>query len=485
MNKLKYILSITLFLVLCNAYSQQNLSLKNVIEIAHQQSISSKKVDNNYDNKYWRYFSYKKSFLPSVTFNGTLPNLNVGISQVTLPDGTNQFLRTSQVNYSASVLINQPLRWTGGNLFISSDLSRLDLLENNNSTSYRSSPFYIGYRQPIFQFNEYKWQSKIEPLNFEEAKKVKVEQKEEVSIEAVRLFFELVNNTAQYDITKLNVANSDTLYKISQGRYNLGKIAENELLQIELTLLNAEKNLAQSELDVTISEQKLKSFLGIAPNEKITLIVDSDLPNFQIDINIAIEMAQKNRSEVINYKKMLLQSEQELDRVKKNNSFNADLFFSYGLAQTGTNISDSYSNPLDQESVNIGISIPIYNWGVSKANVKQQKANSELIQNEIAQSISNFERDIFIQSTQFNLMNKQVEIAKKSLVVAKKRYEVSKQRYLLGKSDILTFNNALESHNQAISSYNQTLLQYWVFYYQIRKLTHYDFENNVEISTEE
>ncbi|MEN9002241.1 MAG: TolC family protein, partial [Flavobacteriales bacterium] len=269
MNKL---FVFTLFISFSFAgFSQSNLSLKDVIAIAHGESISAKKVQNTFENNYWQYFSFKRSFLPSLSFNGTLPNLNVGITEVVQDDGTVDFIRTSNVNYSAAFQINQPIRWTGGDVFISADLARLDILGANNRTSYRASPFYIGYRQPIMKFNGYKWQSRIEPLEYEEAKKKSVEQNEDVSIEAVRLFFEVVNNSSRYDIAKINVANSDTLFKISQGRYNLGKIAESELLQIELTLLNAERTLAQSELDVIVSKQRLKTFLGLAPAESINL----------------------------------------------------------------------------------------------------------------------------------------------------------------------------------------------------------------------
>lgn len=464
-----------------SSFSQQELSLQDVIDLAHGQSLSAKKVTNSFENKYWRYNSYKKSFLPSVTFNGTLPNLNVGISEVILPDGSSKFVRTSRVNYAASLMINQPIKWTGGNVFVSSDLSRLDILGSNLNVSYNASPFYIGYRQPIFKFNPFKWQAKIEPLHYEQAKKTSVEQSEEVSKEAVRKFFDVINKQSNYEVAKLNLANSDTLYKISNGRYNLGKIAENELLQIELTKLNAEKNLAQSELDIIISKQNLKNFLSISASENIELIVDENVPVFQVETEKAIQLANKNRSEIIGFERSLLESKRELDRVKKNNSFNADLFVSYGVTQTSPDIPGSYNNPLDKESVNVGITIPVYNWGMSKARVKQQKANSELIEIEVAQKKINFEQNIFIQVTQFNLMKKQVEIAKKSMTVAKKRYYVSKQRFLIGKSDILTFNTALNERNQAINSYYQTLKRYWVFYYQIRKLTHYDFENGVEL----
>ena len=466
-------------------YTQTKYSLKEVIAIAHSESISAKQVQNSFENRYWRYFSYKRSFLPSLTFNGTLPALNIGISEVTLPDGTVDFIRTSNANYSAALQVNQPIRWTGGDVFISGDLARLDILGANNRTSYRASPFYIGYRQPIMKFNNYKWQTKLEPLEFEEAKKLSVEQKEDLSMEAVRLFFDAVNSKSRYEIAKINVANSDTLFKISKGRYNLGKIAESELLQIELTLLNAERTLAQSELDVLISNQRLKTFLGLSPMEDIELAIDENVPAINIDIPLAVKMAKEHRSEIVNFEKSLLESQRELDRAKKNNSFNADLFVSYGVTQTAPNIEGSLTNLLDQETVNLGITVPVFNWGMNKARVKQQMANSELINLQIEQNKINFEREVFIQAKQFNLMNKQVEIAQKSMIVAEKRYVVAKQRFLIGKSDILTFNNSLTDRNQAVNSYYQTLMQFWTSYYQIRKLTHYDFDKGKVIEFSE
>ena len=96
-----------------------------------------------------------------------MPDLNIGISEVLLPNGTSQYVRRSQTNYSGELSIRQPIRWTGGNVFINSGLSRLDLMGDNGTTSYRSSPFYFGYQQPLFKFNSFKWESKIEPLAFE------------------------------------------------------------------------------------------------------------------------------------------------------------------------------------------------------------------------------------------------------------------------------------------------------------------------------
>jgi len=482
MSRLYNTFGLIMLLVLSfNSLSQLKLSLDEVLKMAHGETISAKTVTNTFENNYWRYYSFKRSFLPSLTFNGTLPNLNVGIDEIPQPDGTSDFKRRSQINYLAGLELRQAIPWTGGSVFISSEIARLDVLGVNERTSFNSTPFYIGYSQSINKFNAYKWQRKIEPLNFEEAKKKNIEQNEEVSIEAVQLFFEVVNNVSKYEIAQINVANSDTLFKISQGRYNLGKIAESELLQIELTLLNAERTLAQSELDVVVSKQRLKTFLGLDPQIELDLLVDETVPDIEINIPKAIEFAKNNRSEIISFQKNLLESQRDLERAKRENSFSADLFVSYGSSQTATNLEGSLSNLQDQESVNMGISIPIYNWGLNKARVKQQAANSELINIQVEQNRINFEREVFIQATQFNLMNKQVEIAKKSMVVAEKRYSVAKQRFLIGKSDILTFNNSLTERNSAVNSYNQTLQQFWTYYFLLRKLTHYDFENEKQL----
>lgn len=485
MNKIK-IISLILFVALVKiTVAQNNLTLSDVIHLAHGQSLSQKKVDNAFENKYWQYNSFKKLFLPKVNFEGTLPDFNVGFSQVVQPDGTVSFQRTSKMSSNASIAINQPIKWTGGNLFLSTNLLRFDWLGDSPFTSYRVNPFYIGFSQPLLKHNPYKWSKKIEPLVYEESKRMSIEQSEDVSREAVRLFFSVLGNLSRYEVAKLNKKNSDTLYQISKGRYSLGKIAENELLQIELTTLNAEKSLAQSALDVRVSEQALKTFLKTPYNQALNLTIEEELPLKVVDVQKIVSLARNHRSEYIAYERRLLESNRELDKVKKNNSFNADLFVAYGVSQTASDLESSYQNPLGQKQVKLGVKVPIYNWGLSKSNIKQQQANSELIENQIEQDKKNFEQQVFIIASQFNIMSQQVTISQKAMVVAKKRYEVSKQRYLIGKSDLLTFNNSLQERDLAIASYYQTISEYWLSFYNIRKLTHFDFVKNKEIKVSE
>ncbi len=54
-----------------------------------------------------------------------------------------------------------------------------------------------------------------------------------------RIFSTLLTAQGQLQIAEINLANYDTLYRIAKGRYNMGTIAENELLQLELNLLKS------------------------------------------------------------------------------------------------------------------------------------------------------------------------------------------------------------------------------------------------------
>jgi hypothetical protein len=59
---------------------------------------------------------------------------------------------------------------------------------------------------------------------------------------------------------------------LQKGRYSLGRIAENELLQMELNLLNSEATLDQSLIDYEAALFRFRSFLALEGVDAIELI---------------------------------------------------------------------------------------------------------------------------------------------------------------------------------------------------------------------
>ena len=105
-----------------------------------------------------------------------------------------------------------------------------------------------------------KWDRKIEPLRYQENKRFFNESKEQAAATASDLFFDLLIAQLNLEAALKNKANSDTLYQVSQGRYGVGRIAETDLLQIELSVMNANAALASANLNAQTANEELRSF---------------------------------------------------------------------------------------------------------------------------------------------------------------------------------------------------------------------------------
>ena len=133
---------------------------------------------------------------------------------------------------------------------------------------------------------------------------------------------------------------------------------------------------------------------------------------------------------------------------------------------------------MEEQVVSFGIQIPILDWGLARGKIKMAESNEELIRTTIDQQKVEFEQDIFLKVMQFNMQGNQLALAAKADTVSQKRYFVTKQRYLIGKIEITNLNIAQSETDNAQMGYISALRNYWRSYYELRKLTLYDFRKN-------
>jgi outer membrane protein TolC len=465
-------------------YSQVDtvrLTLDEVIEIAVAQSPDALIAKHRFRANYWQYRSYKADYLPLVQLQAQIPDISRTIRTIPVQDGPDIFQYNSLANYWVNMTVNQRVGFTGGSVFLRSNLSRLDNFYTDSTiTQWSSEPIVIGYNQPIFQFNEYKWDRKIEPLLYEKAKREYLESQEQVKITAVNSFFNLLLAQIEKEIALKNLYNYDTLFNIAKGRFNLGKIAENDLLQLELNYLRAESSVDQAELNYENMLFKLKSYLRLKDDSRIELIPPTETSHFPVSTAKAIAEAKKNTSEALEFEERLLVAESDVRRAKMDGRFDADLYLEYGLTQSAFSLDEVYQDPKDQQRLSLGLSLPIVDWGVAKGKIKQAESYQELELTAVEQEVIDFEQNIFLEVMQFNMQEDQIKIAAKADTVAQKRFDVTQKRYMIGKvNDVLELNNAQIDNDTAKKGYFQALRSYWLNYYQLRRSTLYDFENNL------
>jgi len=312
-------------------------------------------------------------------------------------------------------------------------------------------------------------------MKYKAAKRNYLETVEQVSLTSVNYFFNLLSAQIDQRVAQINVSNYDTLYKIAQGRYVSGKIAENDLLQLELNFLNAQSALEKANLALENATFRLKSFLRIKNDEEILLIVPQPNKFNTVDYEKALEQAMNNSPDIIDFERRLLESRANVNRAKSENGFNANLYAVFGLMGNAYNISDAYVHPGDQQQLSISLQVPILDWGMRKGQVKMAESNADLVETSVEQERVDFSQNIFLQVSEYNMQQNQLLIASKSDTVASKSYEASKNRYLIGKISVTDLNIAQTEKDKATIAYIRALQTFWRNYYELRKMTLYDF----------
>lgn len=476
------------FVILCNlsllVFAQSNtvekFSLSDVIRIANEQSLDAILAKHRFRASYWAYRSYKAEYLPGLTLSGTIPNFD---RSVYWDENTQNIIEKNSITNFGQLSLSQNFALTGGSISLQSDLQQINQLDGDGSTRYISTPVSVSYSQPLFTFNSMRWSRKIEPLLYEEAKNVFVESMESVSGKAVGRFFDLALAQLNLQIAQINFSNSDTLFKIAQGRYNIGTIAENDVLQMQLSFLNAKTALSKAEIDLELQKNRLRSFLGFNEKMDFELILPIEIPNFQVDFQNVLDLALKNNPDVIAWHRRKLETNRDVAQAKGERK-NLELDASFGLDHNRADkLSDVYQSPFnDKQQVRVSLRMPLVDWGRGKGRVKMAQSNQELVDVQIQQEQIDFEQNIYLQVTQFNLQREQVHIASITDTIGQKRYDVTKQRFLIGRIDVLNLNDALREKDSAKRGYISALREYWNYYYILRQLTLFDFVNNSPIN---
>ena len=459
---------------------RQVLTLQESIRIAQEHSPEAQAARHTYRAAYWNYRFFRANYLPSVTLTSS-PTLNREINKITQPDGTNQFIQQDQLSTDLSLKINQNIWFTGGSLFVKTTTQRIDEFEDNH-TAYNTQPIVIGYEQQLFGYNSLKWDHRIEPLRYREARKAYAEALELVASETSTLFFNLATAQTNLDIAAYNYASADTLYRYAEGRYNIGTITENEMLQLEINKLTEETNMMNARIEVEDQMQTLRSFLGINREINLRVVPEDSIPQLEIPLQKALQLAFKNSPDPDTYKRKQLESRSALASAKANAGLKADLYVQFGLSQTGNKFADSYRNPMNQQYASIGISLPILDWGRGKGRVRVARSNVDLVDTQAEQGMKDFELNVCKMVRQFNLQAYRVAVAAKTDKTADRRHDVARRLYILGKSTILDLNAAITEKDTARRNYITALKTYWSLYYGIRSMTGYDFLRKAEIS---
>jgi len=457
------------------------LSLQEVVSLAKERSIASRQAGTTRETKYWVYRTYRSNYQPQLSLSGNLPGYSKTYLQVLQPNGSIQFQPVHNDNSSLDLSFSQSIAATGGTIYGTTQLQRFDDFDRNN-VLYNGVPYGIGYTQPLWQYNNLKWDNRIEPLKYNESKQAYIESMEQIAITASGYFFDLLLAQVNFRIAETNFSNTENILRIANEKLALGKITENEILQLLLEQLNAKKSVGMAKRDMQISTLNLRSYTGLSSGDEIEL----ELPPSNIDMKVitdkVLNEAYANRSDAIAFVRRIAEANRDIAKAKGENGLTATLTANLGYSKSASTALGVYQDPQDQQLLQLNFVYPILDWGRSKSRIRTAMANQELIRYTVEQDKQTFVQQIVTQVTLFDMMKDQVGLTAEADTIAAEKYKIAKDRYILGNLSITELSIAFQENDQAQRDFISALRDFWGAYYELRYLSLFDFEKNEKIS---
>ena len=459
------------------------LTLQEAMMRARTNSVDAEVALNQLKSAYWAYRSYRAELLPELSLSATVPAYRKQYSPYMDDNGSYTFVANNYLQLNGELSLTQNIWLTGGQLSVNSSLDFYRQLGNGAFNQFMSIPVALTLSQPIFGVNNIKWDRKIEPVRYAEAKAAFMSATENVALSAIQYYFSFLLAKENFLIARQNLESAEKLYEVAVEKRNMGRISKNDLLQMELNLLDSRTDVTDCESSYKSSMFQLATFLDYDEGTMIEAEVPVDVPFVEINYNDALERAEDNNSFSKNMMRLQLEADYEVAR-SKGAQREINLFAQVGYTGTDHYFKGSYDNLKSNQVLQIGFEIPLVDWGRRKGQVKVAESNRKLVESQVRQETMNFRQNLFILVERYGNQLQQVQIARRANEIAQRRYETNEQTFLIGKISTLDLNDSRMKKDEARRNYVNELYLFWYYYYQIRSLTLWDYEHSCPIDSD-
>jgi outer membrane protein TolC len=464
------------------ATARQTLTLQDAIQMAQQQGPQAQIARSTRDAAHYHDNAFNAGLKPQLFLQGNAANVNHGINAVTLPDGSTQFIGQAQNQSSMTLGFSQRLPLTGGTVQVGSQLSRLDLYGDKRATLYQSSPVVVSIQQDLFKPNSLMWEERVQSLSSVVAERAYLEAREDVARSTADAFFNLYAQQMALANAAFNAAVNDTLYTLNKGRFEVGKIGENDLLKSELALLRARAAVDDAKLNRDRAEAALRRVTAYPADRSLTIVTPDSIPVVDANPDVAVAQALKNASSMRQNELDNTTTKRGIATARANNRFNASVVASAGFNQTAATFGPAYQAPLGSQTLTVGVNLPMLQWGKGTADVQEATAFAERSAANNKMRHDQLEEDARFAALGLQQAQRNVLLAAKADTVAAKQFEVARNRYIIGKIQNDALYLAQGEKDAAVLANVQALRNYWMSFYLLRRLTLYDFAKKVELT---
>jgi outer membrane protein len=453
--------------------------LDKIIKIAQSQSPRYKLAQTQKEVKKYEYLSFRSNRKPQISIYGNAPVYGKQFTSVIQPDGSIQYLPVQQNTNNIGFSLSQALPFSGGQISLNTELNHFYNFQDKYS-QYNGTPVFLQLNQPLFGYNDLKWQKEIEPLKFEESIREYIQEMESIAQQVIKLYFNVLDAQNNIAINEMNLANTNSNYEIEKQRVQLGTTTEDKLLQLQLQVLRNRQELEKAKYDYKIAALDLRTFIGSKENNDFELILPENIPDLHVSLEKAIECAKLYRPEYVTFERKKKEAQRDVAQAKADKQ-RVNITASYGLNRASDRLPVIYNDPKSQQTFSIGFNVPIIDWGRRNARYNTNKALEKLVDFNNELGDAGIVQEITTLVNNIDLLKLNIELAKLTDSVAQHRYAIANNLYQIGKLTVTDLNIAQAEKDNAKKSYILSLRDYWNSYYLLRRLTLYDFEKQTQL----
>lgn len=471
-----------------SSWSQQDvynsISLQVAIEILSIHSPSAEIEKLNYRNELLKFENFKKSYLPSISFDFNPINFNRSYKLLQkTEDGSYTYVEDYSNNSSFGATIRQKIGFTGGELTLSSNLYYLNEF-SKKATSFNTTPISLGYSQSLWGGGKNnKYEQKIERRKNEAALKEFCMKMTDIQQQTLSLYMDAVLTQLEMDLLSKNHIAFESLLRIAKTKKEQGTFTEYDYKQVELQFAN---NLYATEnMRKTFEESlhKLLIFLGVPFENNKNIHIEIPVFNLpqKMDADFIANQIYRNNPFVLNQEIKRLEAEKSFFSTKLSNQFNGRLNVSYGINQYAETLREAYAHPNSRQSITLGLEIPIFQWGANRNNIRMAKNTYQARIIDLKKSETEFASRV---QTEINTYNKNVNLwilAKQAFQLAEEQYDMTMNKITLGKASVYELESVRREQTSTMRNYYNAIRDLWTSYYKIRSLALYDFVRHADL----
>lgn len=464
-----------LLLLICTTANAQRLTLDNAITIAQQNSFDAQLAKYTFMAQYWTFRSFKAELLPAINLNGDLGNFDHSIVSVrNYDDGQVAYVSNNSLANQLTLSVDQKIAATGGTVSLQSYIYSLNQF-NYNRTTFNTQPLRISYTQPLRTYNTLKWNKKTAPLEYEIAQKNYISDMQQITIRVTNLFFSVLAAQSDYKQSTATVKEREMLFDMAKKKLELGTINKSEVLQLELSLLNAKVSVNNYKLTLDDLMYQLFSYLRVTDYEEAELEPPFNVPDIMLSVDDVLDKAIGNSSHTLENKQRMLEAERSLAQAKAERGPQITFRANVGLNKSADKFAAAYRNLNDNEIIGLTLSLPIFDWGLSRGRVKMAQARLELAKTQNEQAHLDYVQELQRKVLQFNAQPSQCRDALRAEEIAEERYAITRKRFEAGSVSVTELNTAQQELESAKSQYIALLKTFWSDYYTLQQATLYDW----------